>query len=227
MLVQLTAGVDGPAFRAAVELLAGIHDAGVQRCGGGDQLEHRAGIIQFGDGLVFPLGLAHHALEGGVLVIRDLPVLDDALQRGGVAQAADQRVDLFRRQGVAVQDGLHLTVVDGVGVVGVKLVHGRHGQDLSCIDVHDNGTGTALDVVVNNRLLQVFLNNRLDIIIDAEVQVQTVDGGMIVRLGIGQIHAARALQRDAAPRRAGQDVVVVVFQTVGAGPGAVGKAQHR
>ena len=100
----LGALVDHIAAGCAVIHLIGGNQAGIQRRGRRDQLEHRTGIVQLGDVFVFPLGLPQHALQDGVFVIVNeavhqiflgLGLAKPVFQRGGgsgVQQAVFQNV---------------------------------------------------------------------------------------------------------------------------------------
>ena len=100
----LGALVDHIAAGCTVIHLIGGDQAGIQRRGRRDQLEHRTGIVQLGDVFVFPLGLPQHALQDGVFVIVNeavhqiflgLGLAKPVFQRGGgsgVQQAVFQNV---------------------------------------------------------------------------------------------------------------------------------------
>ena len=211
---------------AAVVFLAGVDKAGVQRCGRGDELEDRARVIQFGHALVFPLRFTQVPLQRGVFVLAEDAVLGDG-QRGVLAQAGDQQVDLLGGQLFVVQDGGQLLVLDRVGVVGVELVDRRHREDRAGVDIHHNDRAAVHDAVLVHGLGKILFNDRLHVFVDGQVQVIPVD--RFVDLGVGGVDlvAERVLHADAAPRRTGQNIVVGAFQPVHAVAVGVGKAEHR
>ena len=237
VLPQLAALVDGQAA-VAVEGLLRTHNTGVQPCRGRDELEHRAGHIQLGNVLILPLGLAHHTLQLGslagdllALLVRRLFMADDSVCNdvldGLLAQTAFQPVNVLRVDLCFGQDLVHLGVGDRLGVVGVKLLKGRHRQDRACLDVHDNGASAAMDRKGAHRLGQVLLDNGLYVIVDGQVQVAAVDGFMHVGLTAGQRVTVGVRFGHAAARRTGQRLVVIFFQSVGTRAVLVAEAQHR
>ena len=237
VLPQLAALVDGQAA-AAVEGLLRTHNTGVQPCRGRDELEHRAGHIQLGNVLILPLGLAHHTLQLGslagnllALLVRRLFMADDSVCNdvldGLLAQTAFQPVNVLRVDLCFGQDLVHLGVGDRLGVVGVKLLKGRHCQDRTCLDVHDNGASAAMDRKGAHRLGQVLLDDGLYVLVDGQVQVAAVDGFMHVGLTAGQRVTVGVRFGHAAARRTGQRLVVIFFQSVGTRAVLVAEAQHR
>ena len=237
MLPQFAALIDGQAA-AAVEGLLRTHNTGVQPCRGRDELEHRAGHIQLGNVLILPLGLAHHTLQLGslagdflALLVRRLFMADDSVCNdvldGLLAQTAFQPVNVLRVDLCFGQDLVHLGVGDRLGVVGVKLLKGRHRQDRTGLDVHDNSASTAMDRKGAHRLGQVLLDDGLYVLVDGQVQVAAVDGFMHVGLTAGQRFTVGVRFGHAAARRTGQRLVVIFFQSVGTRAVLIAKAQHR
>ena len=214
---------------AAVKLLAGIHQAGIQRGGGRHKFKDRAGIIQFCHSLVFPLGLPDHALKrnffaGNFLfgpVVLNLGAglgadhaVGNQIRHVVLAQAALQGGDLLRREGAArvVQDGLEFGFRDGIGIIGVELGLGGHAINGAGLDIHHNGAAAVLDIVILNGLGQLGFQNALDIIVDGQVKIGAVDGIMGVGFLVGQLIAPGVLAADGAARRAGKLFVIGFFQ---------------
>ena len=237
MFPQFAALIDGQAA-AAVEGLAGAHNAGIQprRCG--DELEHGAGHIQLGDVLILPLCLAHHTLQLGVFagdlvavlinrfIAANPAVSDDVLDRL-FPKAALQPVDVLGVDLLFIQNGRHLGVRDLVGVVGVKLLDGRHGQNRAGLDVHDDGTAAAMHREGVHCLGQIFFDDGLHIFVDGQEQVVAVDSLVHIGLPCGQGVAVDIRLGHTAARRACQGFIVVFFQAVSALAIAVAEAQHR
>ena len=227
VLPQLAALVDGQ-LTVAVEGLVHVHDAGIQTCRCGDKLKDRAGHVQLGDVLILPLGFAQHTLQLGVFAgngiaifilggfLADNAIRDDA---GHVllTQAALQPIDVVGGQGVSlVQDGLHLVIVDGHGVVGVELLQRGHGQDRAGLDVHHDSAAAAVDGEGIHGFGQIFFHDGLHIFVQRQVQVVAVDGVVDVGLGVGQNFAVDVGLSDAAARRTGQIFLVGFLQAVSA-----------
>ena len=237
MLPQLAALIDGQAA-AAVEGLVRVHDAGVQARRRRDELEHRAGHVQLGDVLILPLRLAHHTLQLGVLagdlvavLVGSLLAADAAIRDnvgdGLFAQASFEPVDVVGIDLLFIQNVGHFGVGDLVWVVGVELLDSRHSQNCTSLDVHHNGAAAAMHREGVHRLAQVFFDDRLYVFVDRQVQVVAIDGLMDVRLPGRQHVAVDVGLGHAAPRRTGQRLVVIFFQTVSALAVAVAEAQHR
>ena len=229
---------------AAVKLLAGIHQAGIQRGGGRHELKDRAGIIQFCHSLVFPLGLPDHALKrnffaGNFLfgpVVLNLGAglgadhaVGNQIRHVVLAQAALQGGDLLRREGAArvVQNGLEFGFRDGIGIIGVELGLGGHAINGAGLDIHHNGAAAVLDIVILNGLGQLGFQNALDIIVDGQVKIGAVDGIMGVGFLVGQLIAPGVLAADGAARRAGKLFVIGFFQPVYSAAVAAAEAQNR
>ena len=112
-----TAVLDAGYVKAAVAAEAGGRRgrAGIQAHGAGDNLEHRTGVVQGGQALVFPLCVPDHALHRAVLVVVNDPIRQNLVQRivlfghlrTGYAQAAVQKALLLLAEGaLRVQNGL-------------------------------------------------------------------------------------------------------------------------
>ena len=212
-------------FTVAVKHLAGIHQAGIQRRSGGDQLKNRAGEIQFGHSFILPLRFPDITLQSGVF----LGGKDTVLHDGGhvvLTQTGLQQVDFIRRESLILQHRRQSCILDSVGVVGVKLVHGGHGQDGTTVHIHHD-YGTAVHhAVFRQGLAQVFFHYRLDIVVDGQVQVITVDGVIHFPFVVRCI-APGVLAGDAASGRACQFFLVGFFQAINTLAVGVGEAQHR
>ena len=192
MLPPLASLIDGQAA-AAVEGLAGAHDAGIQPCRCGDELEHRAGHIQLSDVLILPLCLAHHTLQLGVFagdlvavlinrfIAADLAVSDDVLDRL-FPKAALQPVDVLGVDLLFIQNGRHFGIRDLVWVVGVKLLDGCHSQNCAGLDIHNDGAAAAVYREGVHRLGQVLLHDGLHIFVNRQVQIVAVNGLVQIRL---------------------------------------------
>ena len=144
----------------------------------------------------------------------DDSVCNDVLD-GLLAQTAFQPVNVLRVDLCFSQDLVHLGVGDRLGVVGVKLLKGRHRQDRACLDVHDNGASAAMDRKGAHRFGQVLLDDGLYVLVDGQVQVAAVNGFMHVGLTAGQRFTVGIRFGHAAARRTGQRLVVIFFQSVG------------
>ena len=230
-------GINGK-LTAAVEILARRHNAGVKTGGCRDQFEHRTGHIQFGDVLILPLGLTHHTLQLRVFAAdrvavfihggfaADFSVRDD-VGHFILTQAALEPVDVVFIQGFFVEDGLHLGIVNGIGVIGVKLFDGRHAQNRAGLDVHYNSAAASMNAEGVHRFRQVLLHNGLHILVDREVQIVAVNGRVNICLPVGQHFTVDVGLGNAAPRCTGQHIVIGLFQTVGTRTVTVAEAQHR
>ena len=222
---QLAAFVDDKAA-AAVEGLVCVHNAGIQARRCGDELKDRTGHVQLGDVLILPLGLAQHTLQLGVFAGNGIAIsilcgflADDAVRDNAgdvfLAQSALKPVDIIGSQIVGlVQDGLHLFIVDGHGVVGVELLQRRHRQDRAGLDVHHDGTAAAMHVEGVHGFGQIFLDDGLHVFIKRQVQVIAVNRLMDVGLGVGKDLAVYVGLGDAAPRRTGQHILIRTLQPV-------------
>ena len=194
------AGVVGAHHGVAAGAVEGGVDgggAGIQQGAGGDELEHRAGGVKVGDGLVLPLALALLALHLGVL----LPF--QPFQQGGP-----------------------LGVVEGHGVVGVKVRLGGHGQDGAGVHVHHDDHAPLGDIVYLDRVFQVFFGDGLYLGVQGEDEIIAVLGLVEHSVVVGHLAAGGGALAHQPPRRAGQHVLIVLFQAVEAVSVGVHEAQH-
>ena len=204
----------------------GVHGrhAGVQTHGRGDDLEHTAGVVQLGDGLVLPQDIA---VGAGIIRVR----VHDLV-------AVFVQLELLRVVFVPEVDGVQLRLcghlllqVGQVGAViqrrvGVKVRFGGHGQDRTGLDVHHDGTAAVLDVVGRNGLRQVAFHDLLHVHVQRQHQIGAVLGGKGGGVLVGNGVAHRVAPGDGAAIHTGQRGLVGFFQAVGAHALAVGKAQH-
>ena len=125
--------------------------AGVHAHGRGDHLEHTAGVVQLGDGLVFPLDIAEVAgviallVQNAVAVcvlqlVAVLILFVDAVQ---LRLSAHQLVEVIQICAVVQR------------VVGVKIRLGSHGKDGTGLDVHHEGAAAVLHRVGCNGFVQI------------------------------------------------------------------------
>ena len=237
VLPQFAALIDGQAA-AAVEGLVGTHNAGIQPCRCGDELEHRAGHIQLSDVLILPLCLAHHTLQLGVLagdlvavLIYSLFAADFSIRHNGrhslLAKAALEPVNIVGVDFLLIQNVGYFGVGDFIGVIGVKLLNRGHSQNGTGLDVHHNGASAAVHREGVHSLGQILLHNGLHVFVNRQVQVIAVNGLMHIGLPCGQRVAVDIRLRHTAARRAGQRLIVVFFQSVGTRAVTVAKSQHR
>ena len=222
----LGALVDHIAAGCTVIHLIGGDQAGIQRRGRCDQLEHRTGIVQLGDVFVFPLGFPQHALQDGVLVIVNETVHQIFLGLG-LAKPVFQRGGGSGVQQAVFQNVAQLGVVDGVRFVGVKLLHGGHGQNRAGFHIHHDGTAAVLDIKVLHRFGKVLFHHGLNVLVNGQVQAAAVDGLVNFRIRPGQHLAAHVGLGNGAARRARQHLIVGFFQAVKAVSVRVAEAQHR
>ena len=122
-------------------------------------LNTRAGVVQLGDGLVFPLNIAEVAgviallVQNAVAVcilqlVAVLILFVDAVQ---LRLSAHQLVEVIQICAVVQR------------VVGVKIRLGSHGKDGTGLDVHDDGRAAVLDRVGVDGLVEVALHDLLHI----------------------------------------------------------------
>ena len=208
---------------AAVEggVVGGV--ARVHPHGRGDDLKDAAGIVQLGDGLVFPHDVPEIARVVGVGV-QDLVAVFVG-DKGAVLVFQIDAVQLGLGPDQLFQIRLDGGVV--VGGVGGEIRLGSHGQDAPGVDVHHDGAAPVLDGVGGDGLVQVFFHHFLDGGVQRQHQAVAVLGvvgdGAAVRDGV----APGVADGDGPAVRSRQDIVVGFFQPVKAFPVRIGKAQHR
>ena len=196
--------------------------AGVHAHGRGDHLEHTAGIVQLGDGLVFPLDIAEVAgviallVQNAVAVcvlqlVAVLILFVDAVQ---LRLSAHQLVEVIQICAVVQR------------VVGVKIRLGSHGKDGTGLDVHHDGAAAVLHRVGCNGFVQIPFHDLLHIHIQRKHQIGAIlgckGGGILVRNGV----AVGIALGNGAAIHTGQRGLIGFFQTVSTNAVRIGKAQH-
>ena len=196
--------------------------AGVHAHGRGDHLEHTAGVVQLGDGLVFPLDIAEVAgviallVQNAVAVcvlqlVAVLILFVDAVQ---LRLSAHQLVEVIQICAVVQR------------VVGVKIRLGSHGKDGTGLDVHHDGAAAVLHRVGCNGFVQIPFHDLLHIHIQRKHQIGAIlgckGGGILVRNGV----AVGIALGNGAAIHTGQRGLIGFFQTVSTNAVRIGKAQH-
>ena len=202
----------------------GVHGrhAGVNAHSGGDDLEHRARVVQLGDGLVFPqdipvvAGIVRFLVQNFVaLFIGDVVAVGilfvDAVQ---LRLSAHQLVEVIQICAVVQR------------VVGVKIRLGSHGKDGTGLDVHHDGAAAVLHRVGCNGFVQIPFHDLLHIHIQRKHQIGAIlgckGGGILVRNGV----AVGIALGNGAAIHTGQRGLIGFFQTVSTNAVRIGKAQH-
>ena len=196
--------------------------AGVHAHGRGDHLEHTAGVVQLGDGLVFPLDIAEVAgviallVQNAVAVcvlqlVAVLILFVDAVQ---LRLSAHQLVEVIQICAVVQR------------VVGVKIRLGSHGKDGTGLDVHHDGAAAVFHRVGCNGFVQIPFHDLLHIHIQRKHQIGAIlgckGGGILVRNGV----AVGIALGNGAAIHTGQRGLIGFFQTVSTNAVRIGKAQH-
>ena len=171
-------------------------DAGIQSRRGGDGFEYAAGVVQFADGLVAPQNAA------------------------GVAQSLLPLLLVLDGHNGVVLVGIQ----DHIGLVGVKVGLGSHGQNSAGVHVHHNGGDTVFGIVLLHRRHEILFHNGLDIGVDGEHHIIAVLGGIDHRAVCGHFPVQTGAGRDAPAFHAGQ---LFVVGNLHAGDGAVAAAVHK
>ena len=197
--------------------------AAVHPHGRRDDLEDASGVVQLGDGLVFPLDVAEIAR---VIARRVQDLI--AVFVGDVAAVLVFEVDAVElRLGMDQLGQVGPIVLVAQRVVGVKIGLGSHGQDGPGLHVHDDGRAAVLHGVGPDGLVEVPLHHLLDVHVQREHQIGAVlgrvGGGVGVRNGV----AVGVAEGDGAaidPRKGG---LIGFFQPVGTVAVRIAEAQHR
>ena len=161
---------------AAVKRAVGGHHAAVQCSGCCDQLEHRAGIIKLGDGFVFPLCFAEGFAELVILLV--------AL--GGF------------------QLLLIACIINGIGIVGVKIRLAGHSQNRAGIHIHDHGAAAILHIVAFNGSRKIALHDLLQVHINGQHKALAILCGMVLLVLLTELVFMRIGQADGAAILPGQ-----------------------
>ena len=188
--------------------------AGVHAHGRGDHLEHTAGVVQLGDGLVFPLDIAEVAGVIALLVQNAVAVLILFVDAVQLRLSAHQLVEVIQICAVVQR------------VVGVKIRLGSHGKDGTGLDVHHDGAAAVLHRVGCNGFVQIPFHDLLHIHIQRKHQIGAIlgckGGGILVRNGV----AVGIALGNGAAIHTGQRGLIGFFQTVSTNAVRIGKAQH-
>ncbi|CDC68826.1 unknown [Oscillibacter sp. CAG:155] len=211
--------VDGPSpaldrdGAGAVEGGVHVHHPLLQGRGQGDGLEGGAGLIGGVDAFVAPLRAQNGALGRGdsrlVVLLRFIiaPVLGQLRQ-------------------LAVQLGLKLFIIQrsvGIGIIGGV---GRHGQDGTAVDIHDNA-GTALGgVKLGDHAGKAFFQRRLDPPVQRQHQAAAVFRVIVLLILIEHIVAVVVPGGDGEARGPLEDAVILGLQAHAADIVVVDEAQH-
>ena len=174
----------------------GVHGrhAGVDAHGGGDDLEHRAGVVQLGDGLVLPQDIP--VVAG---IVRFLVQDFIALLVGDVVAVGVLFIDAVKLR-LCVHQLVEVSLVGGVvqRVVGVKVRLGGHGKDGTGLDVHHNGAAAVFHRIGCNGFVQVPLRDLLHVHIQRQHQIGAVLGGKGGGVGVCNGVAHRVALGDGA-----------------------------
>ena len=153
----------------------GVHGrhAGVNAHGRGDDLEHRARVVQLGDGLVFPQDIP--VVAG---IVRFLVQNFVALFIGDVVAVGVLFIDAVKLR-LCVHQLVEISLVGGVvqRIVGVKVRLGSHGKDSAGLDVHYNGAAAVFHRIGCNGFVQVPLRDLLHVHVQRQHQIGAVLGG--------------------------------------------------
>ena len=208
-----------------------------QLIGGGNrhQLECGARLVVVGNDRVVPR--FHQDVHAGAAQLIDqLIVLLDVLRQ--IVQAARlvpfvRNIHLDARIG---EDFVHILLELGdilvarqlVGIVRIEVRQVRHRQHFAGLDIHDDAGNAVTGLrVICQRGFEVFFQIILDVAVHGQHQRVAVGRGDIL-LGVRHdVLVLRVLHAHDAARRAGELVVVLGFQTVGAVIVAADIAQHR
>ena len=190
----------------------GAADLGVERHGGGDDLEDRARLIGVADRLVAPLGKLGLAQRVEPFGLEPFGFL------------AGRSGDLLVK---GCNFGDRLGVAEDIRFVGIKIGLGRHPKDGPGIDVHGDSDGAIVDVVFDDRRFKMPFQAVLDHLIDGQHDRIAIHRLIFPVIGIGHVAAFGILGRDNHPGGSGEDLFVVAFDAVGALVFGGGKAEHR
>ena len=174
----------------------GVHGrhAGVDAHSGGDDLEHRAGVVQLGDGLVLPQDIP--VVAG---IVRFLVQNFVAQLVGDVVAVGVLFIDAVKLR-LCVHQLVEVGLVGGVvqRVVGVKVRLGGHGKDGAGPDVHHDGAAAVFHRVGCNGFVQVPLRDLLHVHIQRQHQIGAVLGGKGGGVGVCNSVAHRVALGDGA-----------------------------
>ena len=203
----------------------GVHGrhTGVDAHGGGNDLEHRARVVQLRDGLVLPQDIP--VVTG---IVRFLVQDFIALFIGDVVAIGILFIDAVKFR-LCVHQLVEVSLVGSEvqRVVGVKVRLGSHGKDGTGLDVHHNGAATVFYRIGCNGFVQVPLRDLLHVHIQRQHQIGAVLGGKGGGVGVCNGVAHRVALGDGAAIHTGQGGLVGFFQSVGADAVCIRKAQHR